>query len=165
MRGRKPVPTRIKELAGNPGKRPLNQSEPKPPVGMPAPPRWLDRRAKYLWRRLVKELVPLGVLTQVDFVALEALCQTYSAWRQYEELVRTQGATLELRDAEGKVKYVQQRPEVGIARGHLKALKELCSDFGLTPSSRSRIGLPQGGKQALDPFEAFLKGIDGSAED
>ena len=29
-RGRKPKPTAIKELEGNPGKHPLNASEPKP---------------------------------------------------------------------------------------------------------------------------------------
>ena len=29
-RGRKPTPTAIKELEGNPGKRPLNEKEPKP---------------------------------------------------------------------------------------------------------------------------------------
>jgi hypothetical protein len=30
MRGRKPKPTRIKALTGNPGKRPLNPHEPRP---------------------------------------------------------------------------------------------------------------------------------------
>ena len=29
-RGRKPKPTAMKELEGNPGKHPLNTSEPKP---------------------------------------------------------------------------------------------------------------------------------------
>ena len=31
-RGRKPKPTALKELEGNPGKRSLNPSEPKPPM-------------------------------------------------------------------------------------------------------------------------------------
>ena len=31
VRGRKPKPTAIKELEGNPGKRPLNGHEPVPP--------------------------------------------------------------------------------------------------------------------------------------
>ncbi|MEQ8198694.1 MAG: phage terminase small subunit P27 family, partial [Clostridiaceae bacterium] len=30
QRGRKPKPTAIKVLEGNPGKRPLNKNEPKP---------------------------------------------------------------------------------------------------------------------------------------
>ena len=35
MRGRKPVPTALKKLRGNPGKRPLNDAEPKPDVVVP----------------------------------------------------------------------------------------------------------------------------------
>ena len=35
MAGRKPKPTAIKELEGNPGKRKLNKKEPKPDKGMP----------------------------------------------------------------------------------------------------------------------------------
>ena len=34
MAGRKPKPTAIKELEGNPGKRKLNKKEPKPEKGM-----------------------------------------------------------------------------------------------------------------------------------
>ena len=35
-RGRKPTPTAIKVLEGNPGKRPLNDREPKPAKKAPA---------------------------------------------------------------------------------------------------------------------------------
>lgn len=41
MAGRKPKPTAIKELEGNPGKRKLNKKEPKPDKGMPVCPEWL----------------------------------------------------------------------------------------------------------------------------
>ena len=34
-RGRKPKPTAMKELEGNPGKHPLNTSEPKPNKKLP----------------------------------------------------------------------------------------------------------------------------------
>ena len=40
-RGRKPKPTALKELEGNPGKRSLNPSEPKPP---PARHGWRKRQ-------------------------------------------------------------------------------------------------------------------------
>ncbi len=36
MRGRRPKPTRIKFLTGNPGKRPLNAGEPRPDPGVPS---------------------------------------------------------------------------------------------------------------------------------
>ena len=49
-RGRKPKPTAIKELEGNPGKHPLNASEPKPKKKAPACPKWLEPEAKKEWR-------------------------------------------------------------------------------------------------------------------
>ena len=51
-RGRKPKPTAMKELEGNPGKHPMNTSEPKPNKKAPACPKWLEPEAKKEWRRL-----------------------------------------------------------------------------------------------------------------
>lgn len=50
-RGRKPKPTAMKELEGNPGKHPLNTSEPKPNKKAPACPKWLEPEAKKEWRK------------------------------------------------------------------------------------------------------------------
>ena len=41
MAGRKPKPTALKKLEGNPGKRKLNTKEPVPGKGMPDCPKWL----------------------------------------------------------------------------------------------------------------------------
>ena len=65
-RGRKPKPTAIKELEGNPGKRELNQNEPKPEKKAPRCPTWLEAEAKKEWKRLAKQLEQLGILTEVD---------------------------------------------------------------------------------------------------
>ena len=46
QRGRKPTPTAIKELEGNPGKRPLNDAEPKPERKAPPCPKGLEPEAK-----------------------------------------------------------------------------------------------------------------------
>ena len=44
-RGRKPKPTALKVLEGNPGKRPLNENEPKPERKAPECPSWLEPEA------------------------------------------------------------------------------------------------------------------------
>jgi phage terminase small subunit len=41
MKGRKPKPTSIKKLEGNPGKRPFNTKEPRPNKVAPECPDWL----------------------------------------------------------------------------------------------------------------------------
>ena len=58
VRGRKPKPTAIKLLEGNPGTRPLTESEPTPPKGQIKCPTWLMPEAKKEWKRLIKSAIP-----------------------------------------------------------------------------------------------------------
>lgn len=76
-RGRKPKPTAIKVLEGNPGKRPLNANEPKPEKKSPKCPSWLEPEAKKEWRRMAKVLERLGVLTEIDAAAFEVTRKFY----------------------------------------------------------------------------------------
>jgi phage terminase small subunit len=80
MRGRRPIPTR-QILTGNPGKRPLNQAEPKPEAAIPECPPELGEIAKREWGRLVGELCALGLLTNLDR-ALAAYCGAYALWAE-----------------------------------------------------------------------------------
>ena len=45
-RGRKPTPTAMKLLEGNPGKRKLNDKEPRPEKKAPSCPKWLEPEGK-----------------------------------------------------------------------------------------------------------------------
>lgn len=67
QRGRKPKPTALKELEGNPGRRPLNGAEPKPERKAPRCPSWLEEEAKKEWRRMGRILEQMGLLTEMDF--------------------------------------------------------------------------------------------------
>lgn len=69
-------PTRLKEIEGNPGKRPLNKGEPKP-IGLPSPPTVMTARAKTIWQRLVQSMPP-GVFTATDSFQLAAYCEAVS---------------------------------------------------------------------------------------
>jgi phage terminase small subunit len=66
VRGRKPKPTHLKVLSGNPGRRPLPESEPKPQPVAPPCPDWLPEEARAKWDELAPELERLGLLTAVD---------------------------------------------------------------------------------------------------
>src|SRR4051812_21402132 len=63
MRGRKPKPTHLKLLDGNPGKRPLNAGEPKPERRIPTCPAHLNPTAKAEWKRLARQMHVLGIVT------------------------------------------------------------------------------------------------------
>lgn len=70
VRGRKPKPTALKVLEGNPGHRPLNKKEPMLKGRLPRCPDWLEDDAKKEWKRLGKVLAEMGMLTNLDMMAL-----------------------------------------------------------------------------------------------
>lgn len=88
MRGRKPKPTNLKILAGNPGRRPLPDGEPCPDAVLPTPPDFLDDQALREWERIAPELHQLGLLTRLDRAALAAYCQSYAHWIKAETALR-----------------------------------------------------------------------------
>jgi P27 family predicted phage terminase small subunit len=83
MKGRKPVPTALRVIRGNPSKRPLLANEPPPPPldGKAAAPAWLDKQARLEWQRLAPLLAETGLLTVLDVDALAAYCVTVVEWR------------------------------------------------------------------------------------
>jgi P27 family predicted phage terminase small subunit len=154
-RGRKPKPTAIKELEGNPGKRPLNKNEPKPENTAPKCPTWLDKEAKKEWRRMSKALEAIGILTKVDGAAFAGYCQAYARWKEAEEFLSKHGTIFKTPSG-----YIQQVPQVSIAQAYLKIMKDFCSEFGLTPASRTRlhVGL-EGENQEGDEMEMLLLNV------
>lgn len=152
-RGRKPTPTAIKLLEGNPGKRKLNEREPTPDKKAPSCPKWLEPEGKKEWRRLAKQMERLGILTEVDMAAFAGYCQAYARWKEAEEFI-TQHGTI-VRTPSG---YWQQVPQVSIAQTYLKIMNRFAEQFGLTPASRSRIISDTSNTGAEDEMEALLGG-------
>jgi len=151
QRGPKPKPTAIKQLEGNPGKRPLNPKEPKPEKKAPRCPSWLEPEAKKEWRRLAKQMEHLGTLTETDMTAFAGYCQSYARWKEAEEFISKHGTIVKTPSG-----YWQQVPQVSIAQTNLKLMLRFCEEFGLTPSSRSRISIEDTSSQEQDPMELLL---------
>lgn len=149
MPGPAPKPTRLKELAGNPGKRPLNQREPKPTEGMPSRPDWLSAEGKREWRRVTRELGAMGLLAKADRAALANYCLWWSVLVDAVRVLKEQGMTFKMPTG-----YVQQRPEVAIAQKAAMLCKGFLTEFGLTPASRSRIVVPA--REHVDPLMEYL---------
>jgi P27 family predicted phage terminase small subunit len=134
MRGRKPKPTALKRLSGNPGKRGYNHDEPVPPDGLPDCPAHLSFDAREEWHRLAATLHRMGILTTVDRAALAAYCQAWGRWVEAEE--KLQGSPTLLKSPSG---YVQQNPWLSIANKQLEIMGRYMAELGLTPASRSRV--------------------------
>lgn len=152
--GRKPTPTNLKLLNGNPGKRPLPENEPKPEPIAPGCPEWLCDTAKQEWNRVSGQLERLGLLTEIDMASLVGYCESYAQYRRAMEFIHKQGETIEIEDEDGNLKYVQQVPQVSIANKALANIKALAAEFGMTPSARGRIEVP--GLKDDDEMESML---------
>lgn len=134
MRGRKPKPTATKKLEGNPGKRKLNNAEPQYRVKPPTCPHHVTGLARREWRRLVREMRASGVLAVVDRNALAAYCVAFARWADAEEKLAKSGMILK---SDGGGLY--QNPYLAIANRAIEQLIKIGSEFGFTPSSRTRI--------------------------
>lgn len=157
MRGRRPTPTRLKLLAGNPGKRPLNPDEPRPEVCVPECPPELGPVARQEWDRLVEELVALGLLTNLDRAALAAYCGAYALWADATAQIEKYGAMI--KSPQG---FPIQSPYLAIANRQAEIMMRIASEFGFTPASRSRISAPAEAPSTL--FDLFTPPPDDSVE-
>ena len=137
MVGRKPKPAALKLLEGRAGHQAITET-PKPRPIAPHCPTWLDREAKREWRRLAPALERLGLLTEVDGSALAGYCQAFARWQQAEKVMTEKGLTFETEKG-----YLVPRPEVTIARQMMVQMRAFSVEFGLTPSSRGRLTLPE----------------------
>ncbi|MCE5334359.1 MAG: phage terminase small subunit P27 family [Desulfobacteraceae bacterium] len=124
--------------------------EPKPKAVVPACVAHLNPTARGEWKRISKELHLIGLLSNIDRSALAAYCMTYARWVEAENGVKKTGLVIETKDGN-----VIQNPLVGIANTAMKLMHKFLTEFGMTPSSRSRISVekPNAGK---DPAESYF---------
>ena len=159
MPGRKPKPTRLKVLEGNPGKQRLPKNEPAPESELPEPPAHLDEYAREEWNRLAPGLHVLGILYDVDRGPFAAYCKAYSLWRRAEESLAKKS---ERNPDLGMVQVTKsgniiQHTLLGVANKAAADMVRYAAEFGLTASARARLGIDAGKKRG-GKFEGLIGG-------
>ena len=160
MRGRKPLPSHLRIIGGNAGRRPINDREPQPRLAVPKPPAELNDEAKKEWRRVARQLFELGVLSAIDRGALAAYCQAYGVWISAERALAimaaadpvTRGYLIQTKNGNAI-----QNPLLGIANKARADLVRVAAEFGMTPSARSRVQIdPNATAKAQDPARKYF---------
>lgn len=113
MRGRIPKPTVLKELAGNPGRRPLPKDEPVA-TGVAKRPRWLNVAARKVWNDLAPGAQALGVLTSYDAESFGVYCTLQAEFRA---------------------------DSAAMSANRIARMDALSQRFGMDPASRTRISV------------------------
>lgn len=150
MRGRKPKPTYLRVLEGNPSERPLNKQEPEPTGDLRAPPHWLNDRQKDLWRYAL-ETAPPGLLRNLDasifttwVVACDMHAEAVQKVNQYGQMVKSPGSQTPM-----------QSPYVSIMNKQAMIMMKSAAEMGFTPSSRSRVKVDTKSKSKNNPYEGL----------
>jgi len=134
-RGPKPIPTALKKLAGNPGKRPLPENEPQYAIEIPDCPEHLDAVATAEWDRLATVLHEAGVLTTADRAVMAGYCTAWSMLVASTVAVQKYGSVLvhPTSGAPGNSPYMNQLVSA------MKEIRMFSGELGLSPASRAGV--------------------------
>lgn len=141
-RGPQRKPSVIKEAAGNPGRRTLNDLEPVVPPGTPDPPNWLEGEARKIWFQMAPILTGMKVLTLADAAAFARYCEAQARYIELSRFLMRKGpggTTYKITRKGGGGVFYQEIPQAAEFRNLRDALIKLEREFGLTPASRSMI--------------------------
>ena len=137
MAGRRPIPTALKILRGNPGKQPLRDDEPQAILGAPKKPSSLGQHASGEWDRLVVLLEGEQRLSVADAPHILAAAIAYQGAMDYRKKAAKRG----LDPAEWRRYKTGERMQWGEYR---KCVNDLC----LSQGTRARAKVGGRGKEA-----------------
>jgi len=123
--GRRPNPTALTVLRGNPSRKKLNENEVRPPAGAVEKPAQLSSAAGVVWDELAPMCLAMGTLTPADVRPFATLC----------ELQATFSANAA---AKGTAIF-----DVRLERDTANVIRPYYALFGLEPVSRARISVPK----------------------
>jgi P27 family predicted phage terminase small subunit len=150
-RGPKPKPTKLRILHGDEERR-INRNEPDVAPGRPEKLPGLTPVADALFDYVCDLLEPTGVLTKVDGLMLAILCEEYATWREAATMLNARDGVVTHNDL-GELK---RHPAAPVMSQAANIIRTLCAEFGMSPSSRSRLLAPPG--SARDDIAGLLSG-------
>jgi P27 family predicted phage terminase small subunit len=153
IRGRRPKPTQLQINEGDPAKRgkgKLRQQltrEPKAARGLPPCPKHVLGLARSAWKFWVEELQAMKLDARPDAMMLEGACVNYARAVQADAIIQ-HGCQVEepiINHTSGEVigTKVKNHPAVAVSNAAWRQVRAFCSEFGLSPVSRTRLVLEQ----------------------
>lgn len=142
MRGRKPTPVVLRLVKGNPGRRPI----PEVPIVsavIPEKPAHLSDAASAEWDVVAPQLHEAGLLSTIDRTALAAYCQAYGRWVEAEVALKTHGTLVKSPSG-----FPMVSPYLTVANKAMEQMTKMLIEFGMSPSSRSRVTVDKPVKQS-----------------
>ncbi len=120
--------------------------------GLPAPPPHLPEKSKELWRKLAPRLMRTGRLEMEDLLIFEGFCMAYYFGLYSGAILIKEGLTY---DDKGRQR-IAKHPMWQVWKDTMKIWLQCASEFGMTPSSRTRFEIPE--VRELTAMERLIEG-------
>jgi P27 family predicted phage terminase small subunit len=151
-------PTELKKLEGTFRKDREVQNPIKPTIPLTlAEPTELNEWGVQLWRSIVGDFLPIGLISNVDIGSLLILCNEYGTYCEADDLIKGQGLEVpeDLYSKDGDfIKTIKViNPMLKVRDNAFKNFNSMCSKFGITPSDRARLNAPE--QKTNTPFSEF----------
>ena len=152
MRGRKPKPASAQVAAGDPRKRGKHKlqaamnAEPPATKGLPECPDHLTQRARECWDFVADEITKMNLDRRPDALMLEGICLNYARAVSADLQLIREGLTIseyyvDEESCERFVLKIKAHPAVAISNQAWRQVRSFCSEFGLSPVSRTRLSV------------------------
>jgi P27 family predicted phage terminase small subunit len=145
--GRKETPTNLKIVTGKPGRTGINYNQPEVQPGPILQPPWLDEAARAKWEQVLQWC---HWITPADGDVLAVYCD---AWSRY---LKAQALAIQapiLRDSDNRP---FKNPAWTALNEAFNQLRSAGSELGLSPSSRSGIGVSPGERKPQDIADKYF---------
>lgn len=149
--GRPRKPTVLKEKQGTIRKDRTNALEPKYAIvkSIPDPPDHFNDDSRVIYYEVGLELSNIGILAKISFSLFLRYCYLMGECMNAEREIEKKGRVFM---HEGKLIV---NPYIKVLAQYLGIARQLASDFGLTPTTSSKVMAPKDQKSSFE--EEFLK--------
>lgn len=148
QRGPQPIPTSIKRILGNPGKRPLNDREVKPTASLSRPSH-LTGKAAEEWDRAVGAMPP-GFYTAADAPVLLAYVDALILYRNAWAIIARDGM-----ETTGSTGQKVAHPQLAVLARFSDLILKAADRLGMSPAARTRLTDPNDEKPDEDEERFF----------
>lgn len=144
--GRRATPANVHLIRGNPSKKSAAELAAAGAQGFnvdaeaPKCPAFLTTEAKAEWKRIVDDLVSLGVIAKIDRAELAVYCQAWADWKKAREMIKTLGDQGYVENTPSG--YKQIAAWMQMANRAEERMRTAGASFGLNPSARSKMRMP-----------------------
>lgn len=152
MAGRKPKPSHLKLINGNPGKRPINKREPTASSDLPIAPKWLNDRAREIFAEIVALIDEMGYASRSHMHSLALAASRLEEVEVCTQMIDDEGRTYETTNTQGDTS-IKSHPAVAQRSEAMRHAQSLLAEFGLTPSAAAKVVVPK--KQPKNRFSGL----------